>query len=327
MPSGIATMSVFARWVIVVSLHEAAVPGRMKHPLNIGIRCQFVHFLFHLELVVGTVNVSHACFLHFFLERSVIIPTGGWVGLTGAVKIDKFVLPEHLHLCLHMDCLPGINAILSGHWRRIWSTWLKFDCMFSLAGNSRFLQTAQPSPAAFAACIPLPTQWPTLVSQVWQSPQSAWSAQSWPCSSISSHASTVLCVRVSPFYFSLPFLFCHITSLSGFISQGLSGCKAVHDLEQPQHDFSTVIVDGVSKAIRVRLRVIWAPADRQPRHKLTDAMGNSEGRPGASVVAGSAFFIKTSWEGFPLLWLLWLMCASDVLMAACSNISTSLLSH
>lgn len=111
------------------------------------------------------------------------------------------MLPEHLLLCLHVECLLGINTMLSGCWRRTWSMWLIFYYMFMVAGNSRFLQTAQPSPAAFAVCTPPPTQWPTLASRVWQSPQSAWSAQSWPCSSISSHASTVLCVKVSPFWF------------------------------------------------------------------------------------------------------------------------------
>lgn len=74
-----------------------------------------------------------------------------------------------------------------------------------------------------------------------------------------------------------------------------------------------------------RLGVVWAAADRQPRHELTDAVCNSEGRSDVSVVTGGAFSIKTSWERFLLLWLLWPICVSDVLMAACSNTTASLL--
>lgn len=272
-------------------------------------------------LVAGTVNVSHACLLHFFVERSVLIPTGGWVGLVSAMKIDNFVLPEHLHLCPHVECLPGINTILSGHWRKAWSIWLKFDYVFLVAGNSRFLQTAQPSPAAFAACIPLPIRWPILVSQVWQSPQSAWSAQSWPCSSISSHASTVLFVRVSLFCFpvlphSLP-VWTHKSR-----SVGMQSCLWPGTIPAwLQHCHCRWSV----QAFCGRLGVVWAAADRQPRHELTDAVCNSEGRSDVSVVTGGAFSIKTSWERFLLLWLLWPICVSDVLMAACSNTTASLL--
>lgn len=208
-----------------------------------------------------------------------------------------------------------------------WSMWLKFHKVFSVAGNSRFLQTAQLSPAAFAACTPPPTRWPTWVSQAWQSPQSAWSAQSWPCSSISSPASTVLSVKVSSSAFSVLFFpplsrsAMQPPCLDSYKSRSIELCVTWNN---PSMTSTTLSLDRIAKATHDGHTLCWAPAGRPPGQCLW--MPWVIQKEGQMFQFWLAVFYpsKPPEKDFPLLWLLLPVCISAVLMAACSNMSASL---